>query len=77
MSPQQIVDKTTDLTLGASLAGGSMAGFTIQALTAWGSLLVIGVNIVLGCGGIYLMYLRVRGRSSKRRNRRATDEGRS
>jgi len=42
----------------AVMAGGT--GLTLQWLTDFGSLLVIGINLVLGLGGIYLLWLKVR-----------------
>ena len=53
----------------ASLVMGS-AGFTVQVLTEWASLAAITVNLILGIGGLYLMYQKI---FDKRRNRRDLD----
>jgi hypothetical protein len=59
---QEAVGKT-------ALAIGS-AGFTVQVLTEWASLAAITVNLILGIGGLYLMYQKI---FDKRRNRRDLD----
>ena len=59
---QEAVGKT-------ALAMGS-AGFGVQVLTEWASLAAITVNLILGIGGLYLMYQKI---FDKRRNRRDAD----
>lgn len=49
-----------DATIGKGLAIAGAGGLTIQWLTDFGSLIAMGINIILGLGGLYLLYLRVK-----------------
>lgn len=57
------IDRTQQVSseaIGKIAVMASGTGFTLQWLTDFGSLLVIGINLVLGLGGIYLLWLKVR-----------------
>lgn len=54
--PQQ----TTDTIIGIGAAGVGGAGTAFQMATQIGSLILIGLNIVLALGGIYLVWTRLR-----------------
>jgi ABC-type transporter lipoprotein component MlaA len=43
-------------TLGKVASVASITGFTVQTVTAWTSLLVLLINVVLGLGGLYFMW---------------------
>lgn len=47
-----------DAALGKVAVAAGSAGLTLQLLTDWGGLLVIGLNILLALGGLYLLWLR-------------------
>jgi len=63
----------TQETVGRVAVGASLGGFTLQTLTAWTSLAVLMINLMLGVGGLYFMW-RKHIHSSKKRDRRDGDE---
>lgn len=75
MIGEQLIQKSSDGIVGAGLAVGGTAGFTVQALTEWVNLIVTFGNAFLVLGGIYFMYLRVRHnmRKKKQNLRRKSD----
>jgi hypothetical protein len=56
-------DKTQHVSseaVGKIALAASGTGLTVQWLTDFGSLLVIGINLILGLGGIYLLWMKVK-----------------
>ena len=49
-----------------ALSGG---GFTVQALTDFASLIAVTINILLGIGGLYLMWPKIVNRDRRRARR--------
>lgn len=54
-----MIDKNHDTLVGYSATAAGSAGLVAQWLTEFGSALVIGINILLALGGLYLLYLRI------------------
>jgi hypothetical protein len=55
-----MVVKDTDTVIGAGAAIAGSTGLGIQWALDFGSLAVIAINLVLGFGGLYLLWLRIR-----------------
>lgn len=53
---QGVIDKA----LAVALTGGGASGLTVQWLTGFSNLVLIGLNIALAAGGLYLLWLRIR-----------------
>lgn len=49
-----------DLTVGVAAAATGGGGLTVQMAVGIGNLVLVGLNILLALGGLYLVYLRVR-----------------
>lgn len=52
-------DRNSDLLVGAGAAAGGSAGLVAQFLTQFGSAALVGLNLLLAAGGLYLLYLRI------------------
>ncbi len=52
---QQISDKT----VGTAVVAASSGSMFIQWMTNFGSLVLILLNILLACGGLYLLFFRI------------------
>lgn len=57
---QQNFHDVADKAIGVTAAVAGSAGITVQWLTGFGNLILIGLNIVLAVGGLYLLWLRIR-----------------
>ena len=55
-----MVVKDTDAVIGAGAALAGSTGLGIQWALNFGSLAVIAINLILGFGGLYLLWLRIR-----------------
>lgn len=49
-----------DIVIGATMTAIGGVGATVQIITQFGNLLVMGLNVLLAIGGLYLLYLRIR-----------------
>lgn len=54
-----MIDKNQDTLVGYGATAAGSAGLIAQWLTEFGSALVIGINLLLALGGLYLLYLRI------------------
>jgi len=52
--------KDTDTVIGAGAALAGSTGLGVQWALDFGSLAVIAINLILGFGGLYLLWLRIR-----------------
>ncbi len=55
-----MVAKEADTVIGAGAALAGSAGLGVQWALNFGSLAVIAINLILGFGGLYLLWLRIR-----------------
>jgi len=55
-----MIQRDVDAAIGAGMTAAGSTGIGVQWLLDFGSLTVMAINFVLGIGGLYLLYLRIR-----------------
>lgn len=66
----QLVQTIPQETVGKAMLASSTAMTGLQMATEFASLIAVAINIVIGLGGVFLMYHKI---FDKRRNRREKD----
>jgi hypothetical protein len=56
----KMVTKDPDAVAGGVLAAAGATGLSIQAITQGLNLAVVCINLLLGLGGLYLLFVRIR-----------------
>lgn len=56
----RVMNRDTDTLIGAGMTAAGSVGLTIQVVTDYAQLAVIGLNALLALGGLYLLWTRIR-----------------